>query len=281
MTTLTLREELTIVIRNGLDAIQENSMIVGKALCDVREDFENSALFLSWVQEEFQLGKAWTYKLMSIYSKFGACPVLSKVSNRVLATLTQYIDDKRVMDEAYALAEVGELTTNSLKIILNPIKAVTVNIPVDEPVPAPQVEQDDKPPFDYGTAKIESAPTDASQSGLDVMTAVHNEVITTTTDREAALLSQIAILNRTIDQLAEQLQVRTSERESKRASAPMLPQFKSKCLYARLGLSLEQSQTSSAVTKARRELVKLGYGDGHEAWSLIEEAVNGLLAANK
>lgn len=274
MTTLTLREELTIVIRNGLDAIQENSMIVGKALCDVREDFENSALFLSWVQEEFQLGKAWTYKLMSIYSKFGACPVLSKVSNRVLATLTQYIDDKRVMDEAYALAEVGELTTSSLKIILNPIKAVTVNIPVDAPATPALAEQDDKPPFDYG-----DEPT--PQVVPDVVTVVHDEVTITTTDREAALLSQIAILNRTIDQLAEQLQVRTSERESKKASAPMLPQFKSKCLYARLGLSLEQSQTSSAVTKARRELVKLGYGDGHEAWALIEEAVTGLLEANK
>lgn len=274
MTTLTLREELTLVIRNGLDAIQENSMIVGKALCDVREDFENSSLFLSWVQEEFQLGKAWTYKLMSIYSKFGACPVLSKVSNRVLATLTQYIDDKRVMDEAYALAEVGELNTNSLKVILNPIKVAAADKPELAPVPASQAEQDDKPPFDYGD---ETTP----QTVPDVVTVVHDEVITTTTDREAALLSQIAILNRTIDQLAEQLQVRTSERESKKASAPMLPQFKSKCLYARLGLSLEQSQTPSAVTKARRELVKLGYGEGHEAWALIEEAVNGLLEANK
>ena len=274
MTTLTLREELTIVIRNGLDAIQENNMTVGKALCDVREDFENSALFLSWVQDEFQLGKAWTYKLMSIYSKFGACPVLSKVSNRVLATLTQYIEDKRIMDEAYALAEVGELTTNSLKIILNPIKVVAVNIPVDAPAAPAIAEQDDKPPFDYGE---ESTP----QTVPDVVTVVHDEVITTTTDREAALLSQIAILNRTIDQLAEQLQVRTSERESKKSIAPMLPQFKSKCLYARLGLSLEQSQTPSAVTKARRELVKLGYGDGHEAWTLIEEAVTGLLEANK
>ncbi|QHJ79716.1 MAG: hypothetical protein [Caudoviricetes sp.] len=278
MTTLTLREELTLVIRNGLDAIQENSMIVGKALCDVREDFENSALFLSWVQEEFQLGKAWTYKLMSIYSKFGACPVLSKVSNRVLATLTQYIDDKRVMDEAYALAEVGELTTNSLKVILNPIKVAGADKP--EPVPAPQVEQEAKPPFDYGTVNIETTTTDASQSKLDGV-LIHDSMRSVPTDREQALISQIEILNRTIDQLAEQLQVRTSERESKRASAPMLPQFKSKCLYARLGLSLEQSQTPSAVTKARRELVKLGYGDGHEAWSLIEEAVNGLLESSK
>lgn len=280
MTTLTLREELTIVIRNGLDAIQENSMIVGKALCDVREDFENSALFLSWVQEEFQLGKAWTYKLMSIYSKFGACPVLSKVSNRVLATLTQYIEDKRIMDEAYALAEVGELTTNSLKVILNPIKVAVVDIPVNAPSTPPQVEQDDKPPFDYGTDHMEAAPTDASQSKLDGV-LIHDSMRSLPTDREQALISQIEILNRTIDQLAEQLQVRTSDRESKKASAPMLPQFKSKCLYARLGLSLEQSQTPSAVTKARRELVKLGYGDGHEAWSLIEEAVNGLLEANK
>lgn len=277
MTTLTLREELTIVIRNGLDAIQENSMIVGRALCDVREDFENSALFLSWVQEEFQLGKAWTYKLMSIYSKFGACPVLSKVSNRVLATLTQYIDDKRVMDEAYALAEVGELTTSSLKVIINPIKVAAAD--KTEPAPAPQVEQEAKPPFDYGTVNIETT-TDVSQSELDGV-LIHDSMRSVPTDREQALISQIEILNRTIDQLAEQLQARASERESKKASAPMLPQFKSKCLYARLGLSLEQSQTSSAVTKARRELVKLGYGDGHEAWSLIEEAVTGLLEANK
>lgn len=280
MTTLTLREELTIVIRNGLDAIQENSMIVGKALCDVREDFENSAMFLSWVQEEFQLGKAWTYKLMSIYSKFGACPVLSKVSNRVLATLTQYIEDKRVMDEAYALAEVGELTTSSLKVILNPIKVAAVGKPELAPVPSSQDEQEDKPPFDYGTAHMEVAPTEAIQSKLDGV-LIHDSMRSLPTDREQALISQIEILNRTIDQLAEQLQVRTSERESKKAGAPMLPQFKSKCLYARLGLSLEQSQTPSAVTKARRELVKLGYGDGHEAWSLIEEAVNGLLEANK
>ena len=280
MTTLTLREELTIVIRNGLDAIQENSMIVGKALCDVREDFDTSALFLSWVQDEFQLGKTWTYKLMSIYTNFGKCPVLSKVSNRVLAILTQHMDDKRVMDEAYALAEVGELTTNSFKAILNPIKAAVVDIPVDITATPEQVKQDDKPPFDYGTVHMELATTDASQSKSDGV-LIHDSMRSLPTDREQALISQIEILNRTIDQLAEQLQVRTSDRESKKASAPMLPQFKSKCLYARLGLSLEQSQTPSAVTKARRELVKLGYGDGHEAWPLIEEAVTGLLEANK
>lgn len=70
----------------------------------------------------------------------------------------------------------------------------------------------------------------------------------------------------------------TATRETKKASAPMLPQFKSKCLYARLGLSAEEAEKKTAVNKAKRDLVKLGYGDGHEAWSLIQEAVEGLTA---
>ena len=56
----------------------------------------------------------------------------------------------------------------------------------------------------------------------------------------------------------------------------MLPQFKSSCFYARLGLSAEEATKKTAVNKARRELVKLGYGEGHEAWALISEAVEEL-----
>ena len=65
---------------------------------------------------------------------------------------------------------------------------------------------------------------------------------------------------------------------SKASNAPTLPQFKSKCTYAVLGLSQEQAEKPAAIKKAFREIIKCGYGDGHEAFDLLTQAKDKLLA---
>ena len=92
----------------------------------------------------------------------------------------------------------------------------------------------------------------------------------------SGLLAQIKALTEQLQAANDRIAFLSSARESKKAAAPMLPQFKSSCFYARLGLSAEEATKKTAVNKARRELVKLGYGEGHEAWPLISEAVEEL-----
>lgn len=93
---------------------------------------------------------------------------------------------------------------------------------------------------------------------------------------QEGLLSELKKLREDNAALHARIMELTATRETKKASAPMLPQFKSKCMYARLGLSVEQSMSLAAVNKAKRELVRLGYGEGHDAWPLIHEAVEAL-----
>ena len=58
---------------------------------------------------------------------------------------------------------------------------------------------------------------------------------------------------------------------------PALPQFKSKCSYAVLGLSTEDSLKKAKVSKAFRDLIKCGYGAGHESFELLTAAKDTLL----
>ena len=57
----------------------------------------------------------------------------------------------------------------------------------------------------------------------------------------------------------------------------MLPQFTNACPYAVLGLGQVEAKQITKVKKAFRELIKCGYGQGHDAFELLTKAKDQLL----
>lgn len=287
VSVIAFREEIALEIRAHLDNIGTAYLSVGKALNEAREDFDKQQDFLDWVAAEFGIQKAQTYKLMKVGKVFGGDDRFAGVAMRVLSVLAAHVDDAAVMERAADAAAKGELDSQALTNILAPAKInmVPTSKPAQE-APKPASENSATPTASTSTpeqAVNVDAPHDVVIEGElveatpEATPAAQASIVTTATnERERGLLAMIETLKGTIEQMQQEYRRRDTERDSKVKAAPMLPQFKSKCLYARLGLSLEEAQDAKKVKKAQRELVKLGYGEGHAAWEAIQEAVAAL-----
>lgn len=287
-TLVSVREAATAEIKQHLDNIGASYLRVGACLNELRGDFEGQKDFLAYVESEFGIKKAQCYKLMSVARVFEGDERFKGVAMRVMLALVPFADESIIMEKAAELAAAGKLDTNAVNALLEPKKepkAETVQPKAGAVKPqenateaaesqetqAPQVvptasepEADEPAPWEE-----ESKPEAPKAAPLDNTANTENAAI-------AGLLAQIKALTEQLQAANDRIASLSSERESKKAAAPMLPQFKSSCFYARLGLSAEEATKKTAVNKARRELVKLGYGEGHEAWALISEAVEEL-----
>lgn len=282
---VSVREAATAEIKAHLDNIGATYIKVGALLNELRGDFEGQKDFLAYVEAEFSIKKAQCYKLMSVARVFGEDDRFKGVAMRVMLALVNYADEGAIMDKAAELAADGKLDTKAVNELLAPSKpepkqsqsaspkssenAAGAESEVLQNVP----EEDDSNPWDDGED------SDTAPEVSEVVKPVNVELPKQPEpqgESTKALLDTIKQLNETIAELQGKLAARESEREARKSAAPMLPQFKSKCMYARLGLSAEEAEKKTAVTKARRELVKLGYGEGHEAWEFIKEAVEAL-----
>lgn len=283
MVIVPVRESVAVEIHALLDNIGASYLKVGALLNEARADFEAQKEFLAWAEAEFSIKKAQCYNLMNVARVFEGNGKFEGVAMRVMLALVPHADDAIVMEKAADLAMEGKLDTAAVNALTgkqtapktNPVvaaieqaqaaQATTEAAPLaPQTVPEETTGDDSAAPFDMDDTSANPAPVK-----LDNAANAEN-------DRTAALLETIKQLNATIADMQAKLNERTSERETRKAAAPMLPQFKSKCMYARLGLSAEEAEKKTAVNKARRELVKLGYGEGHEAYALIAEAVEAL-----
>lgn len=287
-TILSVREAATAEIKQHLDNIGTSYIKVGACLNELRGDFEGQKDFLAYVESEFGIKKAQCYKLMSVALVFEGDDRFKGVAMRVMLALVPFADENIIMEKAAELAAAGKLDTNAVNALIEPKKepkSETVQ-PKAEPVkpqenataaaesqetqapqevpPASESDDDKSAPWEE-----ESKPEAPKAAPLDNTANTENATI-------AGLLAQIKALTEQLQAANDRIASLSSARESKKAAAPMLPQFKSSCFYARLGLSAEEATKKTAVNKARRELVKLGYGEGHEAWALISEAVEEL-----
>lgn len=270
-TLLTARESCILEIKQHLDNLGTAYLAIGEALNFVRGDFDNQVDFLEWVKLEFGIMKSQCFNLMKVAKIFGTDERFKGVSMRVLVALSAYVEDVAVMERAATAAQAGELDTPSLKAIIEPAgqapKATvqSSSMAANDTTPAdPEIMEANKELVNEIASSTEPTPQPAQLES---------------TERERGLLSLVETLKETIRQFQEEAQKRESERDTKVKAAPMLPQFKSTCMYARLGLSQEESQDSKKVKKAQRELVKLGYGAEHKAWPAISEAVEVLTNA--
>ena len=282
---LSVREAATAEIKQHLDNIGTSYIKVGACLNELRGDFEGQKDFLAYVEAEFGIKKAQCYNLMSVARVFDGDERFKGVAMRVMLALIPFASENTIMEKAAELASDGKLDTKAVNALIEPKKepkAETVQSNDETVKPqenateateqAPQSvppeatpENGDEMPWEEEEAKQE-APKAAP---LDNTANTENAAM-------AGLLAQIKALTEQLQAANDRIASLSSARESRKAAAPMLPQFKSKCMYARLGLSAEEAEKKTAVNKAKRELVKLGYGEGHEAWDLISEAVEEL-----
>lgn len=288
--TTPVRDQVAAEIITLLNDIGSNYIKVGALLAEGKEDFDNQRDFLEWADDTFGIKKAQCYNLMNISRVFATRKEFSGVAMRVLLMLLPFADDGELMDKAADMAAVGELDTAAANQLLGkPTKgAVSPALAAVKQAMAAQQEsqEGDKLEVDspvavaarkhqtYTIPSLNSGdsgvPFDTEENPAPTVAPVMPDAI------QEGLLSELKKLREDNAALNARILELTATRETKKASAPMLPQFKSKCMYARLGLSVEQSMSLSAVNKAKRELVKLGYGEGHDAWPLIQEAVEAL-----
>ncbi|WJJ57685.1 periplasmatic protein [Proteus phage MidiMira-UFV02] len=275
---LTLRDEIRNEVNALLDNIGASYLRIGELLNEARSDFDNQREFLVWVEDEFSIKKSQCFNLMKVSLHFKDNESFQKVSMRVLLALIPYMDDNDIMRRAEVLALRGDLTTNSLNIILGKPETKVKETQAEpektqekpaqlQSVPQEEVKEENKIPFEPDAEEKVSEP---KAQPIESQENADNTAM-------KALLEQIKTLTEQNRELQERIISLSSVRETKKATAPMLPQFKSSCMYARLGLSAEEATKKTAVNKAKRELVKLGYGEGHEAWDFIKEAVEDLL----
>lgn len=287
-TLVSVREAATAEIKQHLDSIGTSYIKVGACLNELRGDFEGQKDFLAYVEAEFAIKKAQCYKLMSVARVFEGDERFKGVAMRVMLALVPFADESIIMEKAAGLAADGKLDTNAVNALIEPKKEPKAEIvqPKPEPVkpqenateaaesqetqapqavpPVSEPDTDESAPWEE-----ENRPEAPKAAPLDNTANTENAAI-------AGLLAQIKSLTEQLKEANDRIASLSSARESKKAAAPMLPQFKSSCFYARLGLSAEEAEKPLVVKKARRELVKMGYGEGHEAWSLISEAVEEL-----
>lgn len=281
-----VRDQVAVEIRSLLEVIGTSYLKVGSLLNEARGDFEAQKEFLGWAEAEFGIKKAQCYNLMNVARVFDGDCRFEGVAMRVMLALVPHADSGEIMEQAAELARDGKLDTAAVNALTGkqPKPTVTTEAGANaaiagikqaqaaqEAAEEPQSADEADAPFDTEERTVGLNPAIVAPYAAPLDNAANAE-----NERTAALLETIKQLNATIADMQAKLNERTSERETRKSAAPMLPQFKSKCMYARLGLSAEEAEKKAAVSKARRELVKLGYGEGHDAYALITEAVEAL-----
>lgn len=243
---------------------------VGQLLNEARDEFDNAKEFLAWADEKFGFKKAYVYRLMKVADEFQHDEVLAGQSINVLSKLAGLPEE--VKQKAREAVEGGEELTG---------KAVQRMAKGDEEAPegGAQQEADQSTGVDENarhTAPLgddEGAPWSPETGAGDTPTDPPKLVEPEASDEVKRLRDMIA-------ELQAELAAARQERESKakgKGQAPMLPQFTSDCLYARLGLSAEQGADPAEVRKAFRALVKAGYSSDHEAYPALVEAKDNLM----
>lgn len=258
--------QITKEINAKLDVIHTESLSVGKLLIEARGEIEKYQDFIQYCRDEFSIGKAQASKLMKVATVFKEDNRFQGVAMRVLYNLACEATPEE-MDRAAEFAANGDLNSTTLQHLLNPtpVKAV-------EPVAVP-VNDDDALHSELAAA-LAIANIPEKQADVFQCETESPEEVESLSAEIKELRGALEAANQLIKELKDSQVVRT-----KASNAPLLPQFKSKCSYAVLGLTLEQSEKPSAIKKAFREIIKCGYGDGHEAFEVLTNAKNALIEA--
>src|SRR5690554_533955 len=265
--------EIESTIKELMTTAATSLLSVGQLLNEARDEFDNAKEFLAWADEKFGFKKAYVYRLMKVADEFRPEDVLAGQSINVLHKLAAMPEE--VKQAARERVEEGENLTGA-----------EVERLADKGQEAPQ--QGDDPDPHESTGVDENAPQTSAATDLGDDEGAPWNPATGSGDAptdppkltQAEADPEVQRLRELVSELQAELAAARQERESKakgKAQAPMLPQFNSDCLYARLGLSAEQGGDPAQVRKAFRALVKAGYSSDHEAYPALVEAKDTLM----
>lgn len=276
--------EIEASIRELMKTAATSLLSVGQLLNEAREEFGSAKDFLAWAREQFEFKKAYVYRLMQVAESFDANDVLATQSIRVLHKLAGFPEEVQQAAREQA-EETGKVTEKQVEQIARlsgdaPESGATGAHEGVEPETAQSTTVDANAQHSHAQAEDQGAPWEPS-TGSEPPVAGQSVELTEAPKpaQQAKENPEIARLNRIIEELQAELAANRQERERKTGGgkAPVLPQFSSECMYARLGLSADESANAGKVRKAFRALVKAGYGSQHESHGLLIEARDALM----
>lgn len=247
---------------------------LGELLLKAKDAHESTPDFLKWVDEKFGIKKAWAYRLMKVASVFQE-DVWKATAVEVLYTLQSQATDSQ-LEQARELAEDGNLNRKTLSELLEPVSPPVKQVEQPEPQSSQKLLQQAADSLIASAAEPQEAAPQLPESSVpdsksqedkeDLMELVRDlrEQLALQQQQNAELMKQIAEANK--PRIAA-------------SNAPMLPQFSSTCMYARLGLAAEDAADKAKILEAFKSLCKAGYGRQHEAYSLLDEARHKLIHA--
>lgn len=247
---------------------------LGELLLKAKDAHESTPDFLKWVDEKFGIKKAWAYRLMKVASVFQE-DAWKATAVEVLYTLQSQATDSQ-LEQARELAEAGKLNRKTLSELLEPVAPPVKQVEQPEPQSSQKLLQQAADSLIASAAEPqEAAPQLPESSALDSKPQEGKEDLM---ELVRELREQLALQQQQNAELMKQIAEANKPRIAA-SNAPMLPQFTSACMYARLGLAAEDAADKAKILEAFKSLCKAGYGRQHEAYSLLDEARHKLIHA--
>lgn len=247
---------------------------LGELLLEAKDAHESTPDFLKWVDEKFGIKKAWAYRLMKVASVFQE-DAWKATAVEVLYTLQSQATDSQ-LEQARELAEAGKLNRKTLSELLEPVSPAIKQVEQPEPQSSQKLLQQAADSLIASAAEPqEAAPQLPESSVLDSKPQEDKEDLM---ELVRDLREQLALQQQQNEELMKQIMEANKPRIAA-SNAPMLPQFSSACMYARLGLAAEDASDKAKILEAFKSLCKAGYGRQHEAYSLLDEARHKLIHA--
>lgn len=247
---------------------------LGELLLKAKDAHESTPDFLKWVDEKFGIKKAWAYRLMKVASVFQE-DAWKGTAVEVLYTLQSQATDSQ-LEQARELAEAGKLNRKALSKLLEPVAPPVKQVEQPEPQSSQKLLQQAADSLIASAAEPqEAAPQLPESSVLDSKPQEDKEDLM---ELVRELREQLALQQQQNAELMKQIAEANKPRIAA-SNAPMLPQFTSACMYARLGLAAEDAADKAKILEAFKSLCKAGYGRQHEAYSLLDEARHKLIHA--
>lgn len=247
---------------------------LGELLLKAKDAHESTPDFLKWVDEKFGIKKAWAYRLMKVASVFQE-DAWKATAVEVLYTLQSQATDSQ-LEQARELAEAGKLNRKTLSELLEPVAPAIKQVEQPEPQSSQKLLQQTADSLISSAAEPqEAAPQLPESSVLDSKPQGDKEDLM---ELVRDLREQLALQQQQNAELMRQIAEANKPRIAA-SNAPMLPQFSSTCMYARLGLAAEDAADKAKILEAFKSLCKAGYGRQHEAYSLLDEARHKLIHA--
>lgn len=273
---LTELESIKVDIELTIQRAGSSSFELGSLLLKAREACENQQEFIDWVDSNFGIKKAWAFRLMKVSQSFSGSP-WDKVATSVLYTLQQQASDEQI-EEARKLASINKLDIKAVKSLLAPPLPVIKPAVLDSSAAQQQAAQSVSSAL-AGTLINDTEVPGVESDGPKLAPAPAPEAIKTVDNTELQVKLSEAL--QTIGELSAQIAELTKPRLRSSSDMPMLPQFSSKSMYARLGLDAADCPDKGEILEAFKALCKAGYGRAHEAFILIDEARHNLIHAGE